>query len=179
METYIRAKPLEKSPEFQSRRETAIAHLDYKLIEKPLINLVRDINSLPFIFTLQCCHGHFLATIDRNSLDFDELASTNKVLYKLAYIAFCIDNSRQGRRFMGRLEEIPKVMSTGLVQFCSADWFWDQWKNSYVLQVMPQRFIDKDRTIIDSDEANTLQKVRDSFFEQLQDLAEISVRSMK
>jgi hypothetical protein len=60
-------------------------------------------------------------------------------------------------------------VDSSFVQFCSAQWFWDQWANSYALQVMPQRFKDQDSAIIDYHEAEKIQHSRDIFFAYMKD----------
>ena len=56
------------------------------------------------------------------------------------------------------------------IQFCSAEWFWKRQVNSYALQVQPDRFKDKDRAFLDYKEALHIEKVRNTFFVQLQEL---------
>jgi hypothetical protein len=56
-----------------------------------------------------------------------------------------------------------------LVQFCSAQWFWDQWVNSNALQIMPQRFKDKDSAVIDFHDAKKIKQIRDIFFAYMKD----------
>ncbi len=51
------------------------------------------------------------------------------------------------------------------VQFGSADWFWDQWRNSYTLQVEPAAHRFKDQP--HGGGAMQVQRARDRFFEEL------------
>jgi len=180
METYTAPKPFEDYPGFQPDRQLALNILDIALIDNPLVGLIKDLNKLPYLFTLQCCHGHFLTTDDEEISDFGLLGSINKVEYRLAYIAFCIENSPSGKKFAQQLKDISLTVEQGLVQFCSAQWFWDQWVNSYALQIMPQRFKDKDSVVIDFHEAEKIKQARDIFFAYMKDftstiLAEINV----
>lgn len=176
METYTAPKPFEDYPGFQSDRQLALSILDSTLIDKPLAGLIKDFNTLPYLFTLQCCHGHFVTTDDEEISDFDVSGSINKVEYRLAYLAFCIESSPSGVTFAQQLKAISLTMAEGLVQFCSAQWFWDQWPNSYALQVIPQRFKDKDRAIIDFHEAEKIQQARDIFFAYMKDFATSQLR---
>jgi hypothetical protein len=56
------------------------------------------------------------------------------------------------------------------IQFCCAEWFWERQLNSYVLQVEPDRFKFEDKVILDYQEALKIEKVRNEFFVQLQEL---------
>ena len=169
METYTAPKPFEDHPEFQTDRQFALNNLDVTLIDDPLVNLIDDLNKLPYLFTLQCCYGHFLTTDNKEISDFDLLSTINEVEYRLAYIAFCVENSPSGKKFAQKLENIPLTVDRSLVQFCSAQWFWDQWVNSYALQLMPQRFKDKDSAVIDYHEAEKVKQARDIFFAFMKD----------
>lgn len=169
METYTEPKPFENYPRFQADRQSALNSLDVAQIDDPLVDLVADLNKLPYLFTLQCCHGHFLTTDGKNISDFDLLDTVCEIEYRLAYIAFCINNVPPGREFARQLENIPLTVDRSLVQFCSAQWFWDQWVNSYALQVMPQKFKDKDRAVIDFHEAEKVKQTRDILFAILKD----------
>ena len=53
------------------------------------------------------------------------------------------------------------------MQFGSADWFWDQWANSYTLQVEPAAHRFKDQAILTTGEALRVRRARDRFFEEL------------
>lgn len=117
METYTAPRPLEDYPGFQSSRQLALHNLDVTLIDNPLVGLIKDLNKLPYLFTLQCCYGHFLTTDGEELSDFDLLRTTSKVEYRLAYIAFCIENSPSGKQFVQQLKEIPLTVEQGVIQF--------------------------------------------------------------
>ena len=53
------------------------------------------------------------------------------------------------------------------MQFGSADWFWDQWPNSYTLQVEPAAHRFKDQAVLTAGEALQMQHARDRFFDEL------------
>ena len=169
METYTAPKPFEDYPRFQTDLQFALNSLDVTLIDDPLVDLIDDLNKLPYLFTLQCCHGHFLTTDSMEISDFDLLGTIYKVEYRLAYIAFCIENSSSGKEFAQQLKNISLTVDRSLVQFCSAQWFWDQWVNSYALQLMPQRLKDKDSAVIDCHEAEKVKQARDIFFAFMKD----------
>ncbi|MBT8344775.1 MAG: hypothetical protein KJO60_06155 [Desulfofustis sp.] len=56
------------------------------------------------------------------------------------------------------------------VQFGSATWISDQWPNSYVVQVMPDRYKGLDKARISYAGALELEKIRDAFFAALGEL---------
>lgn len=169
METYTAPRPFEENTRFRADRQSALNSLDVTLIDEPLLDLIYDLNKLPNLFTLQCCHGHFLTTDSKEISNFSLLGTIDRVEYRLAYIAFCIENSPSGKEFAQQLKNIPLTVDRSLVQFCSAQWFWDQWVNSYALQVMPQRFKDKDSIVTDYHEAEKVKQVRDIFFTFMKD----------
>ena len=71
---------------------------------------------------------------------------------------------------------MPKV-EPACVQFGCADWFWDQWPNSYTLQVEPAAHRFKDQAVLAAGEAMQTQRARDRFFEGLRRLlAEAAAR---
>ena len=169
MKTYTDYKPFIDNPNFKADRQVALNNLDINLIDSPLITLVEEINRLPYLFTLQCCNGHFLNE-DGKEISNLGLSETNeRVVYKLAYIAFSIENSLSGRNIRQSLMNIPLSIDREKVQFCSAQWFWEQWSNTYVLQVMPKRFKDLDSVRLDYTEAREIKKIRDNFFASLND----------
>jgi len=91
------------------------------------------------------------------------------VTYRIAYVALCIENSPEGKALLEDLKDISATDSE-FIQFGSAEWFWDRQVNSYVLQVEPERYKDKDQVVIDYREALRIQDVRDNFFSELKNL---------
>ena len=90
-------------------------------------------------------------------------------------MALCIENSSSGRRFQQGLMNIASVIDRDNIQICSAQWFWDQWPNSYAIQVMPERFKKSDSAQITYAEAREIAEVRDACFAYLDDfLTDIS-----
>ncbi len=169
METYTDYKPIILNPNFKADRQVALEKLDLDLIDSPLRKLVRDINRLPYLFTLQCCHGHFLKKDGEEILNLELSKTSERVKYRLAYFAFCIEDSLSGRNIRERLVNIPLSINQDKIQFCSAQWFWDQWLNSYALQVIPKRFKEQDTAQLEYVEAREIAKVRDNFFAYLKD----------
>ena len=164
METYTPAKSFVTHPEFQSERLAALNGLDISLVDLQLTSLMKNLNRLPYLFTLQCCHGHLFTADNKEITDFEGFNGSDEVEYRLAYIAFCIENSPLGKSFMEELKQVPSRLEEHTVHFGSAQWFWDQWVNSYILQVMPLRFKDQDKAVLNLPEAKRIIALRDTFF---------------
>lgn len=169
METYTNCRPFIDNPHFKVDRKITLHKLDINLIDFPLIKLVQKMNRLPHLFTLQCCHGHFLKMDGKEISNLELSETTKRIKYRLAYIAFCIENSPSGRHIRKKLMKIPLSTDRDNIQFCSAQWFWKQWPNSYAIQVMPKRFKDRDTAQVEFSEAREIAKVRDDFFALLKD----------
>lgn len=82
--------------------------------------------------------------------------------YRIAYIAFCIENSDLGKLLFDTLKRIADIEPEN-IQFCCAEWFWKRQINSYELQVEPDRFKFEDKVILDYREALKIEEVRDEF----------------
>jgi hypothetical protein len=92
-------------------------------------------------------------------------------LYRIAYIALCVENSREGVCLRSLLEEVPGI-DPKYVQFGSPEWFWKSHPNMYALQVEPHRFMYEDVAVIAHKEALYVQDVRKHFFERLEQIVE-------
>jgi hypothetical protein len=172
LETFIKPKKLEVNPQYQKQRQKSLDCLTDSMIDFPIIGLINGFNKLPYCFTLQCCYGHFVYSAQKDSYNLDSLPITDtidKVEYRIAYIAFCIEDSVLGRRLFEALKRIEFINPEN-IQFCSAKWFWKIQINSYALQVEPDRFKRKDKAILDYNEALYIEKIRNEFFIQLKEL---------
>ena len=139
------------------------------MIEAPIIGLVTAFNKLSYCFTMQSCYGHFLYNDHWDPYNLDPLPDTNTIAsveYRIAYIAFCVEDSDSGRRLVEALKELT-VIDPENIQFCCAEWFWERQINSYALQVEPDRFKNEDRAILDYAEALKIERIRNEFFIQL------------
>lgn len=170
METFIPHKPFTTHPTFKEDRSEALRSLDPSAIDPPLRSLVNSINSCPELFTLQCCHGHFVAENGRELTKAGEGNRTESFVYRVAYLAVCIADSEVGREARAHLMSLPARVDPENVQFGSARWFWDQWPNSCVVQVMPERFKDLDKARISYAESRQVETIRDAFFAALDEL---------
>ena len=174
METYTDKKELVENPHYQTQRWKNLNSLSDSMIDEPIIEIVKGLNKLPYCFTLQSCYGHFLYNGQKDPYSLDFLPATNTIIrveYKIAYIAFCIEDSDPGKRLFEALEEITSIDPEN-VQFCCAEWFWKKQVNSYALQVEPDRFKHKDTAIIDFEEALHIEKIRNTVFSRLYELLE-------
>jgi hypothetical protein len=172
LETFTELKELVENPYYQEQRQRSLAGLTDVIIDAPIIDLIKGFNELPYCFTLQSCYGHFLyiGQKDPNNLDPLPIANTiARVEYRIAYIAFCIDNSESGRSLFNDLKETAAVDPEN-IQFCCAKWFWKKQVNSYALQVEPDKFKLKDKAILDYKEALKIESIRNKFFFELKKL---------
>jgi hypothetical protein len=174
METFTEPKALAENPHYRGQRQKSLASLSDNMIDEPIIDLINAFNKLPYCFTLQSCYGHFVHSGQNDPQNLEPLPLTDTigtVEYRIAYIAFCIENSDQGRRFLEALKGITEI-DPGNIQFCCAEWFWEKQVNSYALQVEPDRFKSEDKAVVDYREALRIEKTRNEFFVQLKELLE-------
>lgn len=172
METFSAPKRRIENPHYKGQREQSLRSLDLNAIDVPMKEIIRSFAKLSYCFTLQCCCGHFLYAGQENPHNLEPLPVSDKVTtvkYKIAYVAVCIENSRVGSDLLERLGKLP-ALDPGYIQFGCAEWFWKRQVNSYVLQVEPQRFKQKDTCLVAYAEALHLEKVKQSFFIQLKKL---------
>ena len=118
-----------------------LRNLTNESIDKPIVDLINGFNKLPHRFILQSCYGHFVYNGQTDPHNLDPLPSKDiisSIEYRIAYIAFCIENSLPGRKLFEMLRKI-KSFDPENIQSCCAEWFWKRQVNSYVLQVEPDR----------------------------------------
>ncbi len=172
METFIPQKELVDNPHFQAQRQEVLDNLSDEMIDAPIVEIVKDLNLLPYCFTLQSCYGHFVydRKDDPHNLELLPMGSTiTTVEYRIAYLALCIENNSSGKELLKSLKRIASF-DPQYVQFCCAEWFWGTQVNSYVLQVEPERFKNLDTAIIDYGEALHVERTRNEFFLRLKRL---------
>lgn len=169
METYVEAKELVDNPNYSKQRKMALGNLNFDIIDKPIVNVIKKIATIPDCFTLQSCFGHFLHDYQKDPNNIDPIkpqALDKEIEYRIAYIALCVENSLGGRKL---LKELSKLISIDpkSIQYGSAEWFWNRQINSYVVQVEPERFRMQDRCVIDYQEAMRLEQIRNQFYQEL------------
>jgi len=178
LETFTGAKAFVENLRYCENRRDSLAAMDLSSIDEPLVDIVAGFAALPHCFTLQCCYGHFICAPDQNPHSLAPVPSDYRgpVRYRIAYMAFCLENSSRGWALRDALSLLAAI-DTGYVQFGSADWFWKQWVNSYVLQVEPIAHQLLDEAVLGVAEALHMQKIRDLFFCNLRELSakEVSV----
>ena len=174
METFTELKELAENPHFELQKQKTLRPLTEDMIDLPIIDLIKGFNKLPYCFTLQSCYGHFVYNGQKDIYNLEPLpekGAINKVEYRIAYIAFCIENSLLGRELFESLKRITAI-DPEYVQFCCAEWFWKKQINSYAMQVEPDRFKRKDTAVVDFKEALHIEKIRNEFFVRLYELTE-------
>jgi hypothetical protein len=168
LETFKDARELVEDARYPQERQEALAALNLDAIDRPIADLIAGFATLPHCFTLQCCYGHFVCAPGQDPHNLEPIARghSGMVRYRIAYIAFCLENSPRGRALRKALARIPAI-APGYIQFGSADWFWEQWANSYALQVEPVAHRLRDEALLESGEALHTQGVRDLFFQEI------------
>ena len=172
METFAEPKELVENPQYFEQRQKSLSGLIDDKIDAPIVEIINGFNERPYCFTIQCCYGHFLYPGQQNPDNLKVLPvtkSVDRVDYRIAYVAFCIENSVPGKMLFEALRDIA-LIDPDNIQFCSAEWFWQRQVNSYALQVEPDRFKHKDRVVLDYREALNIEKIRNEFFVQLKAL---------
>jgi len=169
METFTEIKPLIDNFLYQKQREKSLSRLDINTIDTPIIEIINSFAKLPFCFTLQSCYGHFVYKNQKNPKNVEPLPDSDyisNVVYRIAYVALCIQNDDRGKILLEKLSNIPSI-DPEYVQFGCAEWFWEKQVNSYALQVEPQRYKTKDRISISYKEALYIEKIRNEVFMEL------------
>ena len=171
METFTKARAFVEHRGYPNARQKSIAELDFASIDDPITDIVKGFSALPHCFTFQCCYGHFLWAPEQGPHNLEPVPPgfSGSAKYRIAYFAFCIENSRRGRTLWQSLSGLAAI-DPGYVQFGSADWFWERCVNSYALQVMPAVHALKDEALLEAHEAQHTQGVRDLFFGKLRAL---------
>ena len=172
METFTEPKELVINPHYQDQRKNILAGLSDEMIDAPIIDLINGFNKMSYCFSMQSCYGHFVYNDQKDPYNFEPLPisdTIDRVEYRIAYICLCIENSDLGKRLLEALNEITAIDPEN-IQFCCAEWFWRRQINSYALQVQPDRFKHKDQAKLDYREALHIEKIRNEFFIQLQEI---------
>jgi len=172
LETYTDLKEFTENPHYQMQRQKNLGSLTGDMIDPPIVDIITGFNKLTCCFTLQCCYGHFVYSgqpAPHNLAPLPIKESLTRVEYRIAYIGFCIENSVSGKKLYEALKEVTAIDPKN-VQFCCAEWFWEQQVNSYALQVEPERFKHMDKTTLDYREALHIEKIRNEFFSRLEAL---------
>lgn len=176
METFSEPKDFVKNERYAQDRKETLAALDLGSVDEPIVDIVAGFAKLSHCFTLQCCYGHFVYSPEQDPHNLDTIPRgyDGLVKYRIAYIAFCFEDSRRGRALRDSLARIAEI-SPDYVQFGSPDWFWEHWVNSYALQVEPIAHKYKDEAVLEPAEALQTQRIRNLFFRELRALLAIEI----
>ncbi len=169
METFTKIKPLADNPRFERQKKITLDNFDIQTIDAPIIHVVQGFMQLPYCFPMQSCYGHFFHKRQKDPKNTEPLPpmdDTSRIVYRIAYMAVCIQNSVQGRALLHELQEIP-LLDPEYIQFGCAEWFWERQVNSYALQVEPARFMMKDRAVVGYQEALHIEKLKGNVFANL------------
>ena len=169
METFTDTKSFIDNPDFQHRKKVSIKHLNFDVIDAPIQDIIKQISELTYCFTLQSCYGHFVYEDQKDHHNIVPLPTSpilGEIEYRIAYLAFALENNVEGKDFYKKLESLTSI-DEQYIQFGCADWFWQRQANSFVLQVEPERFKCQDTASVDYEEALHLEKVKNIFFREL------------
>lgn len=171
METFAKPRRFVTDPGFDAERKQALQTLVLSEIDAPIRGLIERFSKLPCCFTLQCCFGHFVHREAPLIDNFEPLPDyeVGAIRYRIAYLALCIKNSDSGKRLYAAMKNIQSI-DPQYVQFGSPAWFWERQVNSFALQVEPARYAFQDQADVGYAEALHLQKVRNRFYQCLEDL---------
>ncbi len=183
MKTFTQARPLVEDRGYVQRRERYLSDLGPLLssgeIDAPIVSLIERISEITHCFTLQSCYGHFVLEgrpseygIKRTLPDLNR---SSTVHYRIAYMAFCVQNNNHGRHLLEDLRAVADV-DPEYTQFGSADWFWNRSVNVYVLQVQPKRFMSEDSFDVEVAEAVEIEASRDAFYSRLDETMDRHLR---
>ena len=173
METYTKARPMVDNPDFDEQRAAALRALEGAQIDEPLVPLIAELNRLPYCFTLQCCYGHFLpeGEIDEQTLAPPPVRGRKPVEYRIAYLALCIRDDAEGRALLEAVKGLRDVERM-VVQVGSADWFWDQQVNTYVVQVGLRKHKRQDSMTLDGKQARHVAHTRTLLYRHFSELVQ-------
>ena len=171
METFAEAREFVTHPSYRNDRRSVISGINLRRVDAPIRDIIKAMRKLSQCFTLQCCYGHFVweEQPDPHNLAILPLKYKGQFRYRIAYLAFCVENSSKGAHLRDRFAAICNI-DEEYVQFGSPYWFWQQYPNTYALQVEPNRFALRDEAILGHAEAVHVQSVRDLFYHRVREL---------
>ena len=111
METFSRVKSFVHNPAFAQEREAELGRLDFQTIDPPIMDVIKGFAELCYCFTLQSCYGHFVHAAQPQPRNLEPVPAHNvgSLKYRIAYLAFCLENSTKGKRLRTALEHIPAI----------------------------------------------------------------------
>ena len=158
---------------FATQRARVLAELDLEGLDCPLRDLVARLAEVPCCFPVESCCGHFVILQGDERRIFDRLPpltdDITSVLYRVAYLALCVDDSPAGRDLLRELRAVPSI-APERVQFGCVDHHWRRQVNTFVLQVVPWPHRVVDDVLLTPEEARDVEDARRWFFIRLDDL---------
>ena len=177
METFTAYKPLIENPDFAIQKKAASSSLDILTVDEPIRDVITALNDIFFCFTIQSCCGHFVFGKRKNPKNLYLLPQTEimgDIEYRIAYVALCVQKSESGARFLSKLSDIQRI-DPRYIQFGCANWFWERHINSYVIQVEPERYSERDSARIPYREARHIEELKRDVFVRIHSLAKSSL----
>jgi len=186
METFAGPRPFVDNPEYEKNRSVALAALRNLIatrrIDPPLIELMELFSNIPHCYTIQSCSGHFVHERQPDEHTTARLAPylglVDMVQYRIAYLAFVLEKSRNGFALCRDLRTLAS-RNPRYIQFGSAAWFWERFVNTYEIQVVPEREKCRDSFQVTYGEALRLEKVRNMLIRKLATIARKNIRLPK
>ena len=174
MNTFTPARPFTRHPGYCSDREHAHRELEEEMrkgsIDPPLLPLIRECIPIRHCYTVQCCFGHFVHDFEPETENIVPLSlytgKIEKVRYRIAYFALCLEDTSCGRRMYHDLEALA-ASNPDYIQFGCADWFWERMVNTYIIQLEPERLRAEDNGMIPMEEALHIEELREEFYGRL------------
>lgn len=140
-------------------------------LDAPIVPLLEGFAALPCCYTIQSCWGHFVHELQPETKNLDSLKAyvgrVGQVLYRIAYLALCIERSSRGFALHEGLRGIASK-DPEFVHFGSTEFFWRMVPNTYVIQVAPDWGKGEDSLWIPMEEALVLEQRRNRFFRDLE-----------
>lgn len=178
MKTFTPPRPFVHARGFRERREDMLSELRQGIaegtIDPPIVPLLEDFARIRSCYTIQSCWGHFVHELQPETRNLapvhDYRGRVEQVLYRIAYLALCIEESPDGHALCRELAGMQTI-DPEFILFGSADFFWKMVPNTYVLQVVPEWGKEEDSMWVGIEEAIRLEEARARFFAALGKLA--------
>ncbi len=163
---------MQPNADFSRQRAAVLAELSLDAIDAPMVTIVGKLAACAHCFPLQSCYGHFVSAQQPDRQNLSALPTIDPgvpITYRIAYLALCLENSVSGKELLAGLKTLQKI-DADYVQVGSAQWFWKQHINSYVMQIEPERHKEKDKVVVQWQEAVHIEGVRNRVWQALENL---------
>lgn len=170
METFNSLKPFADNPGYARQRQSGIQSLNLKMIDNPVVPVIKILSGMSFCFTLQSCFGHFVYQGQTDTHNLESLPGDQEnvnVEYRISYLALCLENNDAGHKLHDLFRDFVQL-DPAYIQWGCAQWFWKQQVNSYAIQIEPDRFKHKDSCLIPIEEARYIENLKKQFWIDLE-----------